>query len=770
MRNASPRSRWFILAIFTFIVLFLITRLVNLTSFPLFVDEGRHIIRAQITLTEDPLIGVKYLKGLYVWLVAAALPFFDDRLLAARLVTVLVGLGCAFVCYLLAEMLYPRRRLGYLSALFYLLCPFALFFDRLALTDNLLALLMGLSILLSVQLWRTPTFKWAVLLGIGFSLAALTKFYAFLYYISPILLGFALDKKIGWRKIGPLLAVSYGITLLVSLPMVIIGQESFWRRVLRWNNHVSEISTTSTTPGFLDSFWQNFSLALDWLAIYLTWPFLLIVLLTTVMIVVKRAKIGYVLLILILIPIVTFSLFIDGWFSRYLLPVIVPISVVVAWGIDTLAGLALTVWPKLSRQGLALMVFFVAGIPALVFDYTIIFKPADAPLPQADRGDYIEGRFSGYGLKESAQIVEQMLEQYPELILLRGSNLMDTIFSLDVIGMTLHLPNSAKISTRIIGDFDANTLNELNTYAQDAPTLTLGTMGRESETHPVLSRVSHFPQAWRLGSFPKPGERFTVELYQWLSPPDFALHWFQQGGDPDPRVALLDGETLVTAAGGTLVDWPQPQTPTFEALESALATAQVEYILATHELVESQVEILGPYMTTDGALISLKKLPPNWRLAFAYPTVQCQWCLFQLRPPTHPVKATFGEKIELEGYDISATEFAAGDSVYLTLYWHSLDQISERYSVFVRVLNEENEIVGQSDTLPLQGNWPTDQWPAGAKLADQHALKLDPSLPAGEYTVAVGLHTPEDLQPLLPDPEQAVVVADAVILTTISVR
>ena len=50
--------------------------------------------------------------------------------------SILMGLGAAGVCYKLGNTLYPRFRVGYLAALFYLVSPMGLFYDRLAYTEG----------------------------------------------------------------------------------------------------------------------------------------------------------------------------------------------------------------------------------------------------------------------------------------------------------------------------------------------------------------------------------------------------------------------------------------------------------------------------------------------------------------------------------------------------------------------------------------------------------------------------------------------------------
>jgi hypothetical protein len=330
-----------------------------------------------------------------------------------------------------------------------------------------------------------------------------------------------------------------------------------------------------------------------------------------------------------------------------------------------------------------------------------------------------------------------------------------------------------KVSFQPIDDFDPETIQRLNTYAREGPTLAIKTLGIDVDGASIPSNDFGFldssghPQVWQLASFPKPGNLMEVNLYQWLLPPDFALHWFQQGGDADPRIARYPSDTPATT-GGALIDWPQTSTP--EAMQQALAAENVEYIFANPELVNSQPNLFAPFMTTDGARLRLNQLPPGWRLAFVYPDLNCEWCLFQLRPPDHPIQLTFGESIELEGYDVSATQLSPGDSLHVTLYWQSLRLVPESYLVFVHLLDENGTLVGQIDQPPLQGKWLTNNWRPGDRLADRHTLSLSPTLAWGNYTVRVGLYNPTTLERMSARGEQNQVLDNAVVLTPLSLE
>lgn len=114
----------------------------------------------------------------------------------------------------------------------------------------------------------------------------------------------------------------------------------------------------------------------------------------------------------------------------------------------------------------------------------------------------------------------------------------------------------------------------------------------------------------------------------------------------------------------------------------------------------------------------------------------------------HPVGALFHENaangaggvtVQLVGADYPEA-IKAGASLPLTLYWSADAGLSKDYTVFVHLVNEQGDVVAQRDTGPRDGTYPTSQWRAGEVVVDEAALDLSASLPAGSYTMRVGLY------------------------------
>jgi hypothetical protein len=112
--------------------------------------------------------------------------------------------------------------------------------------------------------------------------------------------------------------------------------------------------------------------------------------------------------------------------------------------------------------------------------------------------------------------------------------------------------------------------------------------------------------------------------------------------------------------------------------------------------------------------------------------------------PAVPVKigATLGGIIRLEGATQLPLHAAAGATLLITLFWHALELVPDRYSVFIHLLDAAGGLSAQIDSPPLAGARPTTGWLPGEYLTDSYNLVLPAGLPPGTYRLEVGLYQP----------------------------
>jgi hypothetical protein len=131
-----------------------------------------------------------------------------------------------------------------------------------------------------------------------------------------------------------------------------------------------------------------------------------------------------------------------------------------------------------------------------------------------------------------------------------------------------------------------------------------------------------------------------------------------------------------------------------------------------------------------------------------------------------PAGATnFADQIALLSVDIPQRELRPGGHLAVTLTWQSLTPIAENYTVFVQVLDENDRLVGQVDSWPVQGTYPTSQWPVGEVVEDRYQVQLAAELPPGQYRLQVGWYLLATLQRLPVVDEAGTAVEDKMIVS-----
>ena len=95
----------------------------------------------------------------------------------------------------------------------------------------------------------------------------------------------------------------------------------------------------------------------------------------------------------------------------------------------------------------------------------------------------------------------------------------------------------------------------------------------------------------------------------------------------------------------------------------------------------------------------------------------------------------------LGGYAVTP-DAQPGGEILLTLRWESLRAVEQNFNVFVHLLNAQGEKVAQRDGQPVLWQRPTSSWQPGEEIVDRYGLLLPADLPAGSYTLSVGLYDP----------------------------
>jgi hypothetical protein len=111
------------------------------------------------------------------------------------------------------------------------------------------------------------------------------------------------------------------------------------------------------------------------------------------------------------------------------------------------------------------------------------------------------------------------------------------------------------------------------------------------------------------------------------------------------------------------------------------------------------------------------------------------------------LRVRYADCCELVGYVPPDQPAHVGDWVPLTLVWRVLEPTNQDYSLFVHARTPDGRSVGQLDTYPGNGMYPTSQWRSGEILADTVAVPFSwEAEPPSLVRFHVGLYDLDTMQ------------------------
>ncbi len=415
------RSASATVALFTFG--YLVTRLYQLTILPIYGDEAVYMNFARI-LAEDPIHNLFVSKidakpPFFFWCLAPFRDMFDDPLVGSRLVSVIAG-GLGFWgFYRIAHRHYSREH-AFAASLFFILCPFMLFYQRLALIESLLGALSVWMVFVAMNIAeakRDPgSGYWA--LGALSGLAFLTKTTALLVFPVPVAMFFfaATFRQAGFWK-GVLKAAT--VFLLIVLPYYLNDpdQKTLPGRSLIYH-YPGSFMSWETASGFpWDRWWNNFLVMVQFYWDLITLPGLVLAFLGMLLALKSGRAVDRALLVWALAPIVVIIIVGNVFFSRYLYIAAPPLLLLMASGWMELAGFIRRIAAKRQNlhpkagQAAAWVLLAILLVDSVDMDRYILTDPARLPINDWNRLIFIEGLPSGYGVKEGARFLSEEMKR-----------------------------------------------------------------------------------------------------------------------------------------------------------------------------------------------------------------------------------------------------------------------------------------------------------------------------------------------------------------------
>lgn len=133
-----------------------------------------------------------------------------------------------------------------------------------------------------------------------------------------------------------------------------------------------------------------------------------------------------------------------------------------------------------------------------------------------------------------------------------------------------------------------------------------------------------------------------------------------------------------------------------------------------------------------------------------------------------PLAVSLEGGLRLTGYQVLLSQDqprGSGQRLGVYLYWTTGQATAERLKVFVHVVNERGELIGQDDSEPQVWFYPTNEWQPGETVLDFHAVPFKEKPSAGKVAIQIGLYSGDTGQRLsVTDAGGATVIENAVVL------
>lgn len=380
-----------------FAILYFFTRLYNILLLPIFTDESIYIYWAKTIVTTHAHWFISLSDGkppLLIWMISLLLSIFpsDLYLLAGRLPSVISGFLALIAIYKLTYLLFKDKIAPYIAVFLYIVTPFTLFYDRMALFDSLLCAMILWTVYFSIKTAHTLAYKDAVVWGIFLGLGFLTKPPAVLFLmLTPLCFFLFADRKKLWvnkKRLFSLLA----LPLFISLSADNIQRLSGAYPLMTLKNRQFQYPISEVLADPLLHIPGNIHGLSGWFIDYMTVTFFAACFMSAIILVLFKKKEGLALFALWFLPLSAFAIVGREIFPRYIL-FVVPYFIIPPSFL----------FSKLMRKSIIKTLFFCIILIAILyqalnFDRLILTNPAKAPLTETDYNQYIADHPSGYGL------------------------------------------------------------------------------------------------------------------------------------------------------------------------------------------------------------------------------------------------------------------------------------------------------------------------------------------------------------------------------------
>jgi len=488
-----------IILLLILIALYFLLRLPNLTMQPIFADEAIYIRWAQVMRAEPTLRFISLQDGktpLFMWAMIPFFKFFTDPLLAGRFLSVLSGFFTLLGVVALSRRVF-NKKVALWSALIYVVVPYTVFFDRMALVDSMLAAFTIWALYFAIWLLQKPRLDVAMILGYLLGGAWLTKTPAMLNLLAlPATIVGVNFRRLTKGQLFKMFAV-WGVAILIAQIMynsLRLGPE-FNQLSARNSDYIFSFSELKGRP--LDPLLPHFHDVSDWFAKLISWPVTILIFFGVGFTLKDKKKLGWSMLAWTLVPMVILMAFLKTFTARYLLLCIPPLLILAGYGLDSL----LTKLKLPYKTAVVLALIVILPLP-LWTSYLLVTNPEKVSLPHNERSGYFEDWTAGYGFPDIANFLKEQNQKGPIIV---GT---DGFFGTLPDGLYIYLD---KANIPVVGS-GATVSAQLRESAGQKPTYFVSNMEKDG----IIQRAQLLKVYPKVPPLEKTKKQNAIKLYKLL--------------------------------------------------------------------------------------------------------------------------------------------------------------------------------------------------------------------------------------------------------------
>lgn len=776
-RPAKLANQIFWPAVLIIILVGLTLRLTNLMFWPLWWDEGLHIVRAHNIAQGAFFTGIDRSKWLYMPVVALFQPLGPEGPFIARYVTALFGTATVGACIALGTYL-DKRTTGLIAGALYAIIPMAVFHERQAILDPMLSTLGMLSLLMSVSLAKRPRVWMAALLGSVLAAAYLTKLSGITFLAVPIIAGLMFAPRKRFLK-----PMAYNVAALL-LALGIISYTQQQARVQGYytrgdytvdfdNTAINQLADEDRIEILIRDLGEYRQILVRYLLVGVP------LLAASSLLFTFRGKwakpdpdeetvLDWLLpvavrweLIFLLIPAFAFAavpLLADKPASRgrlaprYLLPTAAPMVTLAAVSLAALIAWLRTKTDWRNPTYFAVIVMLAIAIPSGQFWYLLQTNPEGVNLVSGDARVYLSGVNMNHSLRQASEdIIVYWEENYRETtgevgVMTTGPSQFLASYTGPRVAEVVFITNREYEPTN------------LPTWAVTGETILVINDDAWIPTDDI-EEINHNMELI-------PRQLGETEFYEMKSARNRLANKIHDATVPDWERMGSEYEALGGALNATGVDTPVYIFPRIHAealpavtereIEPLLvnewptSVAAAEESLLFAEVVPAEDNSLVDVVLVDEAasdpqrslLIALQDNFYRSQDSFYGLLHHLQYVAGPVNPDFEVVGGVFEDAVQLDGIAIIDPTVSAGSRARIALEWSTRSVVEDSFSVFFHLVAEDGTLVAQADGVPGGGLYAMPTWEPGEPIIDRFTIFVPDGTPAGIYEIRVGIYEP----------------------------